>query len=433
MCASGIGTWTGSATVSTPDMRRGLLPAGRDADRLAVEAGFSSPRPGAGAYTIRVFEAAADIERTAWDGLCASCAAPVFMDLRFVAAVEAAMKSTCRFWFVIVYDDECRPAACAGLTAMKVDFTDFGDRRVTWIVKYAPFLARFRNMRMLFCSLPGSPGDRSLVIAPAADNGKVLALLHEFMLRLASEIGADAVIFKEFAPADLDAMKPLLGFGYQLVEIPAMHLLDPTFGGTFADYCAALRTRYRQQVNKSVRKLKNSGIVSTVLTEPDEILRKYTRETHALYEEMTRKSDLRIEVLPYEYYCELVRRMDGRMELISLAREDRIVAFGWCCCDDTTYHLMYAGVDYGLNKEFDLYFNLMYAGFDRALRKGVSRIHVGQTATVFKARMGCSHEQRYVYTKGVGFFMTNLFRLGSSLLVTKKPSSPPADIFKRPG
>jgi predicted N-acyltransferase len=395
--------------------------------------GFSSAWPDAGSYSVRVFDSVAELERSAWNELCASSDAPVFMDLRFAAAVEAALKPTCRFWFVIVYDELLRPAACAGLTAMTVDFTDFGDRRVTWIVKYAPFLRRFRNMRMLFCSLPGSPGDRSLVIAPTADSHKVLALLDREMLRLAAETRADAVIFKELAPTDLDATKPLLELGYQRVEIPPMHLLDPAFGKTFAEYCAALRTRYRQQVNKSVRKLKGSDIVSKILTDPQDILRHYTRETHAMYEEMTRKSDLRIEVLPYEYFCELVRRMDGRMELISFIQDERMVAFGWCCYDKMTYHMMYAGVDYRLNKDFDLYFNLMYAGFDRALRMGVSRIHVGQTATVFKARMGCSHEQRFVYTKGVGIFMSRLFRFGSSLLVIKKPSNPPADIFKRPG
>jgi hypothetical protein len=75
----------------------------------------------------------------------------------------------------------------------------------------------------------------------------------------------------------------------------------------------------------------------------------------------------------------------------------------------------------------------MYAGFDRALRRGVARIHGGQTATVFKSRMGCLSEERYLYTKGIGFFMSRLFRYGSSLLVIKKPSNPPSDIFKRAG
>jgi predicted N-acyltransferase len=225
-------------------------------------------------------------------------------------------------------------------------------------------------------------------------------------------------------------MDPLLARGYLRVEVPAMHLLDPAFG-SFAEYCAALRTRYRQQVNKSARKLKGANIVSTVITDPQEILRRYTPETHEMYCEMTRKSDLRIEVLPYAYYDELVRRMDGQMELVALIQDDRLIAFGWCLHDADTYHMMYAGLDYRLNDQFDLYFNLMYAGFDRALQKGVKRIHVGQTATIFKARMGCFSEERYIYTKGIGFFMSRIFRYGSSLLVVKKPSNPPSDIFKR--
>lgn len=382
-------------------------------------------------YSIRVFGSAAEIDRADWEKVCASTDAPTFMDLRFVEAVEAGMTPACRFWFVIAYEG-AEPVACAGLTYMKVDFTDFGDPRVTWLVKYNPLLWRFRNMRMLFCSLPGSPGDRSIVFAPSADTARVLTLIDERMVALAKEVGADAVIFKEFSPSDEAQMRPLLGQGYLKVEVPPMHLLDPAFK-SFADYTAALRTRYRQQVTKSTRKLKDTGIVSTVLTDPDEILRRYTRETHEMYREMTLKSDLRVEVLPYEYYVELTRRLAGQVELIAMTKDDRIIAFGWCLYDQANYHMMYAGLDYRLNKDFDLYFNLMYGGFDRALRRGVRRIHVGQTATVFKARMGCFSEERHIYPKGVGFFMSRLFRYGSSLLVIKKPSNEPPEIFKRPG
>ena len=379
-------------------------------------------------YAMRVFNSAQEMDRADWEKVCASTDA-TFMDLRFVDAVEAGMQPDCRFWFVIVYEGS-EPVACAGLTFMKVDFTDFGDPRVTWLVKYNPLLWRFRNMRMLFCSLPGSPGDRSIVFAPAADTARVLMLLDEHMMKLATDVGADAVIFKEFSPPHEAPMQPLLGLGYLQVEVPPMHLLDPAFK-SFTDYTAALRARYRQQVTRSTRKLKGSGILSTVLTDPDEILRRYTPEAHEMYREMTLKSDLRVEVLPYEYYRELTRRMAGQIELIALIKDDRIIAFGWCIYDKITYHMMYAGLDYRLNNQFDLYFNLMYAGFDRALSRGVRRIHVGQTATVFKTRMGCFSERRHIYPKGVGFLMSRLFHYGSGLLVIKKPSGEPPEIFKR--
>ena len=382
-------------------------------------------------YTFRVFNSVADIERAAWEEVCSLSGAPIFMDLRFVAAVEVAMKSSCRLWYVLIYEDGVRPVACAGMAAMKVDLTDFGDRRVTWIVKYGPrFLSRFRNMNMLFCSLPGSPGDRSIAVSPSAESPKVLALLDSLMVTFAIDAGLDAVVFKEFAPTDLEWMNPLLKLGYQRVEIPPMHLLDPSFE-SFSQYRDALRTHYRKQINRSVRKLQDSGIVSTILTDPEEILSMYTPDTHEMYCEMVRRSDLKIEVLPIEYYRQLVYNMNGQIELIALTKDSRIIAFGWCVWDDITYHMMYAGLDYRLNNEFDLYFNMVYLSFDRAFRRRVKRIHVGQTATAFKSRMGCVSEPRYIYTKGIGFFMSGLFHYCSNVLVIKKPSNPPANIFRR--
>jgi len=381
-------------------------------------------------YTLRLFDTLADVKREEWDAVVSSGVNPTFMDFRFAEAVEAALKDTWRFWFAVVYDAAGAPVACAGLTSMRIDFTDFGDPRVTWIVKYLPFMSRFRNMKILFCSLPGSPGDRSLAMVPHADSAQVLRLLDERMTQLATEAGLDGIIFKEFSPPDLDRMKPMTNLGYSQIEIPPMHLLDPAFS-SFAEYTAALRTRYRQQVTKSTRKLKGSGIDIKVMTDTDEILRYYTPDAHKMYSEMTLKSDLRVEVLPIEYYQELVRRMPGQAELIALIKDDRLIGIGWCLHDAVTYHMMYAGVDYTISRDYDLYFNLMFMGFDRALSRGVKRIHVGQTATAFKSRMGCHSEARYIYTKGVGFFMRTVFSLGAPFMVIKKPSEPPADIFKR--
>ena len=119
-------------------------------------------------YKCRVFESIAAVDLGAWNGLRAQCKASIFMDPRFIAAVESGMSETCRFWFIVVDGDE-GPVACAGLTAMKIDLADFAEPRIAWIVRRIPLvLSRFRNLKVLFCSLPGSPGEKSLLIAPRA-------------------------------------------------------------------------------------------------------------------------------------------------------------------------------------------------------------------------------------------------------------------------
>ena len=383
-------------------------------------------------YTCRVFNSVADIDRAAWEQVCLVSGAPVFMDLRFVAAVEASMQPCCRFWYLIVDDDDGRPISCAGLHAMTIDLTDFADPRLTKIIKWMPGMSKFRRLKALFCSLPGTPGDRSIALTPAANSAQVLALVDGVLDKLATQNGVDAVMYKEFAPAELEWMNPLLDLGYRKIVIPPMHLLPPSFAN-FAQYRAALRSSYRKQVNRSMRKLTKTGIEAKVLNDADEILRLYTPDVHAMYCEMVAKSDVKLEVFPIEYYQQLTKQLAGQIELLALVKDSRIIAFGWCLYDRSTYHMMYAGLDYSLNREFDLYFNLMYAGFDRALQKRVERIHVGQTATVFKARMGCESEQRFVFAKGRGALMWPLFYYGAKFVVRKMSSNPPSDIFRRDG
>ena len=382
------------------------------------------------AHVPRVFGSAAEIDRAAWDAVWCACGRPTFLDLRFVAAVEAALGASCRFWYVLVHDDGGRPVACAGLTAMTVPLAEVGDPRLTWIVDHGPrFLARLLSPNLLFCSLPGSPADRSLAIARGADGAAVLAELDRLTVRLAAEAGADAVVFKEFAPADLAWMDPLERRGYRRLEVPPMHLIDPRFDD-FEQFCAALRKKYRRSVKRSTYKLAGSGIVPTVLTDPADMLRLYTPQAHELYCEVVRRSDVKVEMLPIAYFHEIAARLEGKVELVALIRDGRLLSFAWCLCDHEVYHMMYGGFDYELNHEYDLYFNLVYANLDRAFRKRVSTIHVGQMATDFKSRLGCRSEPRYVYAKGTGFLMTQLIRWGANLLVARKPAKPPAHIFK---
>jgi predicted N-acyltransferase len=382
-------------------------------------------------YACRTFGSIDDVDAGAWQQVCRDGKASIFMDLRFVAAVETGMKDHCRFWYVIIDAPDGRPAACACLTEMTIDLLDFTDPRVAWVIRSGPkILSRFRHLKTLFCSLPGSPGEKSIAFTDVGDSAAILSVLDAEMDRLATAAGAEVVIYKEFSDGDLPTMDPLLKCGYRRIPIPPMHVLDASFG-SFADYCAALRARYRMQITRSTKKLKNSGVDSLVLTDPEEILRVYTPAVHAMYCNMVAKSDLKVETLSIDYYRQLTARLAGQVDLVVLRKDSRIVGFGWCLRETSTYHMMYAGIDYALNGEYDLYFNLMFAGFDRALRSNVRKINVGQTATVFKSRMGCYSEARHVYVKGVGHLMSTLLYYGAKLLVIKKPSNPPSDIFKQ--
>jgi predicted N-acyltransferase len=287
-------------------------------------------------------------------------------------------------------------------------------------------LSRIRQLKGLFCGLPGSPGQNSLAVTSA----DALAALDQAIGEVATRIGADVIVYKEFGNEDLPRMDRLVEFGYRRIPTQPMHFLKPGFPD-FGHYCAALSSNYRKSVNRSTRKLKPAGAEVNVFTDSDEILRVYTPDVHALYYQMVGKAEVNIELLPIEFFRQLTSRLKGHVELVTIIKEARIVAIGWCLNVGSAFHLMYAGLDYQLNRELDLYFNLMYAALDRALRSGAAKIHVGQTASAFKARLGCHAESLYGYIKGRGLLMWPLVRFGADLVLSQMPTSPPADIFRK--
>jgi predicted N-acyltransferase len=312
---------------------------------------------------------------------------------------------------------------------MTIDLAELADPRLAWVIRRMPGLWRLQRLKILFCGLPGTPGAKSLALAQTRDGAQMLSRLDEVADELARESGMDAIVYKEFGEADLQWMNSLLERGYRRFAVPPMHVFRHSFAD-FAQYCTALKTRYRQQINRSLRKLTNAGIDQLVLTDREEILKLYTPEVHALYCQMVARSEVQLELLPIEYFRQLTSRLGAEADLIALAKGSRIVAFGWGLRDGPTYHLTYAGLDYRLNQESDLYFNLMYTGFDRAFRKGAATINAGQTAGAFKARIGCDSAPLYAFGKGLGPMMSRLFSYGANLLVARTASHAPANVFK---
>jgi predicted N-acyltransferase len=284
-------------------------------------------------------------------------------------------------------------------------------------------------LRFLIGGLPVGTGHHALALAPRVDGARLLPVLDGVIRELARAEKADAIVYKEFGQGDLIWSAPLLDLGYQRIATPPMHFFSPVFEN-FSQYCAALKSHYRQQINQSRRRLRDGGFEIAALTDPQEILRAYTPEVHALYHQMVDRAALKLEILPIEFLHQLTSRLPGEVELIAIRKDARIAAFGWNIRTPSSYHAMYGGLDYHLNDEFDLYFNLIYAMLDRALAQRAATIEVGLGGDAFKAKIGCTCEPLYVFAKGQGLVMAFLLRALGRFLIAHKPPAAPFNIFK---
>jgi predicted N-acyltransferase len=380
-------------------------------------------------YRVRVVDRAADLPATDWAKV-QEVAPTVFMDPRFLATVERAFASQGRFHHAIVVDRAERPVAWASLCTFPVDVLTLAGPGLQTLARGArAVFPGLGFLRALFVGLPVSLGQSHLAIAPDAEPAAVVAALAEALETIAARERAWLVVWKEFDPAGAARLAPLLAQGYRRAESPAMHELDVRFKD-FADYCAALTSHYRYDIRRSERKFRASGLRVAQLHDPAEIRRVYTGEVHRLYEAVVAKSPVKLEVLPIEFFHELVRQLPGMVSLTTIADGDRIVAFNWGLMDGRVHHYLFCGQDYTVARDADLYFNLMYHQLDDALRRGPERIEVGQTADAFKARLGCRPTPRYFFVKPRGLVAGTALRHGFDLLFPGRPPTQVHSVFR---
>jgi predicted N-acyltransferase len=267
-----------------------------------------------------------------------------------------------------------------------------------------------------FCGLPVSVGAKHLAIAPGARHQDVLRTMNEIAVSFARRERAPYVVFKEFVASDRPTMDFLQQLGYRRFSSPAMNTFDRRFSD-MESYTAALRSRYRQCVRRSLAKSHAAGLRYERLTDTGAILRLYTPSVHRLYEAVALSSAHRLELLPLSFFHSLVRRLPGRVGLTLVHAGDRVAAFNWNLFDGETYHFLFAGLDYDLNPTLDLYFNLMYAEMDCAFRAGAEALAFGQTADDFKTRLGCHQERRFFYVAPAGRVADLILRAAGSLLL----------------
>jgi hypothetical protein len=364
-----------------------------------------------------------------WDEVTRLSLSGILMSRGFVAAVEEAFENQARFAHAVIHQ-EGRAVACGSFCAFPVDVDLLAEgfaRRITAVLsKQLPSMMR---RKIVLCGLPVSVGAKHLAIAPGSRHEDVLRTMHEIAFALARREHAPFIVFKEFTPEDRPQMDFLERLGYRQFSSPGMN----TFDRRFADmdsYVAALRSRYRQCVRKSLEKARAAGLRYEHLTDTATILCRYSPALHRLYEAVALSSKHRLELLPLSFFHALARSLPGLVGLTLVYAGDRAAALNWNLLHEGVYHFLFAGLDYDLNPSMDLYFNLMYAEMDYGFRAGAETLVVGQTADEFKMRLGCTQERRFFYVAAASRVASLILKAAGRLLLPEPPLPQTHHVFR---
>lgn len=384
--------------------------------------------PSRGAYTHRIHSSIGEVSPEEWRRASGGNTG-LFMDIRFIAAVERSLGAHARFWHVLFYDELGIPMACASFCLYRVDISLLAGKPLKAIVGWLRrFFPSFAYVYVLFCGLPVSVGQKSVAFAEACDRARVVEMLDNIMKDLAIRERVRILVFKEFNPDECLLIDRLLSRGYRRAESPHMHLLEPRFRN-FEEYSDALKSHYRYDIKRSMRKFAATGFWFSRVRDGEHIARVYTDEVHRLYEAVVARAENKLELLPAKFFRELGLRFSGAVSLTLVNDGDQVVAFNYSLSTDGCYCFLFCGMDYRVNAQSDLYFNLMYQDLDQGFREGVRVLQLGQASERFKARLGSDAVPLFFYVKADGM-VGALFRWGGRWLFPPRPPAVKFDIFK---
>jgi predicted N-acyltransferase len=376
-----------------------------------------------------VYKSIQEVPAHEWDLLTADDA-DLTMDRRLIGAYEATMGDQSRTFTIVIRDAAGTAVglACACLFRVDVGHFPWLDKLVSGARKVWPNCLK---IGVLFCGLPIPAGQSHLRIAPYADQSLVLTELDLALRNLARALGAMIVVVKEFSSAECEPIQPLLDRGYLRAQIPPRHLITGQFN-SFANYLAAMKARYRAQVNRSLKKFAASGLRVEQVRGPIDLPRVYTDQAHHLYEAVQARSNYKLELYPAEFIRELGRQFGDDASLTCIYDGQKLVAFTIGLTRNSIYHNLYSGRDYDFPADADLYFNLFYNDLDFAWRRGAKEIHLGQTSDHFKSRLGTQFEPMYLFVRPINPIIRWGLKTFSKWALPKMEPVEPHDVFKAP-
>ena len=351
------------------------------------------------------------------------------MDPRFLRAVELSLAGEGKFWNSVVKDPTGRSVASAFLSLYGVDPVLFVDgvwkTRLHQVRRLLPALHR---LPVLFCGSPVSTGESHLRLTAGADRREVIRAIEQTMLRIAQRHASYILVFKEFDDADPALHAALEECGYlRVASWPMNHL--PAHFQSFDDLCSKARSKYRNQIQRSIKKFARSGLRIEHVQDGARVEKLYTDEVHQLYLAVLARAEVKLEKLPAAFFRQLARQFPREIVFTTAWHADRIIGFVCSLHLGEHYFNLFCGIDYQFNERGDVYFNLLYKDGDFALRHGAKTINVGQASYDFKSRMGCFTRPRAFFVKIRGPGMAPMLRKLGPMLFPPPPVPPTRNLF----
>jgi predicted N-acyltransferase len=360
-------------------------------------------------YTVHVYERIEEADAAAWD----SIVGPDDLQAthRFIRTCQDAAIENALYRHVMIYDRK-GPVSVASLCLMQVSLDLLSSGVTRKVIRLLRSLQPdFLRIRLLFSGLPVSFGNSCIRFREGADSDRILELMTGMMNRVARDLHAPVLCFKEFTVEESKQLDYLRRSGYLRAEsLPGCSMLIPWH--TFEEYLLSMRAGYRRQLMATLRRRVEAGLRVRVR----EDFGTDCARIYRLYEEVMDRAEFQLERLNLPFFEGLNINLGRQSRAILLERRGELLAAAVMLFTPRAATLLLVGIDYEQNREYHSYFNIVIEAIREAINAGVEVLELGQTSYDLKGRLGGATAQRYVYLKHRNRWLNSMLRTASGLL-----------------
>jgi len=322
----------------------------------------------------------------------------------FLQAFEAAMPDTLEPRYVVFRVAEA-PVAVMVCQILTLRADRIAPAESKWANRFASLLGVLR-MRAFLCGNFMGWGYSGIVFAPDADRVRLwpqlaaaISRVHQLDRGIRS---AQLQLVLDLSADDVSGARHLEAQGYRpMAAEPDMILhIDPSWR-SFADYRAALKSKYRKASNEMDAALAAAGCVIERLTDVES----HADELIALHLQVHEQSPHRFVSLRREFIPALAQRLGDDFICTVIRRDDRILGFITTLIDGDTALAYVVGHDVAANTGLPIYLRLLQTAVETGIERGCRRVTYGRTALEPKARIGAVATPLTIYGRHRGWLV----------------------------
>ena len=335
-----------------------------------------------------------------------------FLKINYLTVWEKAHAENMRFHYTIIYNGK-KPVAIAYFQVIDFNGENFESLidvennealcRITaylqkHLAKHLKRNANRINMRLLVCGNSFISGEHGFTHIPGVKKAELIDALADVIYsigkveKLRGKIAA--VLVKDFYLSSDSASDELSEFNYHdFLAEPNMIL--PIQWEAFDDYLNAMSKKYRHRAKAIIKK--GDGLERRIFSVKD--IRAHEQEIHQLYMNVHLKAKFRMATLPSYYFEEMKKELKEEFIFTAYYNDNALIGFRTSFLLNKILEAHFIGINYALNKQYELYQNMLYDYVKEAISAAKDQLFLGRTASEIKSTIGAEPVELKCYIR----------------------------------